>query len=342
MKVKQFSAEYISFLCAELRMILAGGISLDEALLMMAQEEKDNEASKVLTEIGDKIGSGHPLDEAFAQCGRFPRHMTDMIGIGYKSGRLEEVFGELSAYYDREYKLLRSIRSAVTYPAVLLAMMFCVVLILMIKILPVFKSVFDQLGSDMSAIAKALMNAGVFMGQNIVVVLVVIAVAVATLVVMAIKSKKAGRPTVFMTKKLAKKASAARFASAVSMAVSSGLSLNETFDVVASMDFDQETIVAIGKAQEQMKENYDFAEAVAASGLYSNIHTRMISMGYRSGNLDQVLAEVADIMNDDVNAELDALAGKVEPTLVVILSVIIGVILLSVMLPLMDIMSAIG
>ena len=65
-------------------------------------------------------------------------------------------------------------------------------------------------------------------------------------------------------------------------------------------------------------------------------------MGYRSGNLDQVLAEVADIMSEDVNAELDALAGKVEPTLVIILSVVIGIILLSVMLPLMDIMSAIG
>ena len=342
MKVKQFSAEYISFLCAELRMILAGGISLDEALLMMSQEEKDQTASRVLKELGEKISMGEPLNGVFSECGRFPRHMTDMIGIGYKSGRLEETFAELSAYYDREYKLLRNIKSAVTYPAVLLALMFCVVLVLMIKILPVFKSVFDQLGSSMSPVAQTLMNTGVIMGENIMVVFAVVVIAIAILAVLAVRSKKAGRPTVFMTKKLAKKASAARFASAISMAVSSGLSLDETFEVVGSMDFNQETLSAIEKAQENMRENYDFAEAVAASGLYSNIHTRMIAMGYRSGNLDDVLAEVADIMNDDVNAELDALSGKVEPTLVVILSIVIGVILLSVMLPLMDIMSAIG
>lgn len=342
MKVKQFSAEYISFLCAELKMILAGGISLDEALLMMADEEKDSEAAKVLREMGEKISMGEPLNEVFSECGRFPRHMTDMIGIGYRSGRLEEVFGELSGYYDREYRLKNSIKSAVTYPAVLIALMFCVVLVLMIKILPVFKSVFDQLGGGVSPLAGTLMKAGVLMGENLIVVLAVVAAVVAVLVAMTVKSRKAGRPTVFMTKSLAKKASAARFASAVSMAVSSGLSLDETFDVAASMDFDKETLDAIGRAQENMRENYDFAEALGASGLYSNIHTRMIAMGYRSGNLDQVLAEVADIMSEDVNAELDALAGKVEPTLVIILSVVIGIILLSVMLPLMDIMSAIG
>jgi type IV pilus assembly protein PilC len=342
MKKRQFSTEYISFLCAEIRLILKAGISLDEAFSMMAAEESNRETKKILEEISERIAMGDPLQDVFVETGRFPKHMTDMISMGYATGYLEEVFAQLAKYYDRETRLRENIKSAVTYPAVLMIMMVCVILILIIKVLPVFKSVFDQLGGSMSGLATVLMNIGVFLGNHVPAVLAVIVIIAAVFAAMVFKSRKKGNMTVFMTPRLQHMAGAARFAAALSMAASSGLSLDEAVNMAAEMDFDKVTKAAIVKAKASMEEGQSFAETMRETGLFSNTYNRMIALAYKSGNIDSVLEEIAERMDSTVNDELDALVGMIEPTMVIILSLITGAILLSVMLPLMGIMNAIG
>lgn len=342
MKKRQFSTEYISFLCAQIRLILKAGISLDEAFAMMASEETDRETKAALEEISNRIDLGDPLEDVLRESGRFPKHVSDMVAMGYSTGYLEEVFGQLAKYYDRETRLKASVRSAVTYPAVLLVMMVCVILILIVKVLPVFKSVFDQLGGSMSGLATGLMNVGVFLGNHVAAVVVVLVVLAAGFAALVVRSRKEGRMTVFMTGRLQRMAGAARFAAAMSMAVSSGLSLDEGVSMAAEMDFDKNTKAAILKARESMEQGLTFAETMKETGLFSSIYNRMIALGYQSGSIDTVLSEVSERMDQSVNDELDSMVAKIEPTMVIILSVITGAILLSVMLPLMGIMNVIG
>ena len=341
-KERHFSAEYISFLCSEIRLIVKSGIPLEEAFSIMAEEESDRETSQILSEIAKRIGEGDSLQDVFAESGKFPAHMIDMIEMGYSTGYLEEVFAQLAKYYDREARLRDSIRNAVMYPAVLLVMMLFVIFILIIKVLPVFKSVFDQLGGSMSGLAAALMNAGAFAGQHIIAAAAVIAVVIAACAALTVKRHREGRITVFMTDRLYRMEGSARFAAAMSMAVSSGLSIDEAVEMAVKMDFDKDTKAAILKIKESMDEGTEFADAMKESGLFSNIYNRMIGLGARSGSMDRVLEEVSERMDRAVSDELDSLVGKIEPTMVIILSVITGAILLSVMLPLMEIMNNIG
>lgn len=341
-KERHFSAEYISFLCSEIRLIVKSGIPLEEAFSIMAEEESDRETSQILSEIAKRIGEGDSLQDVFAGSDKFPAHMIDMIEMGYSTGYLEEVFAQLAKYYDREARLRDSIRNAVMYPAVLLVMMLFVIFILIIKVLPVFKSVFDQLGGSMSGLAAALMNAGAFAGQHIIAAAAVIAVVIAACAALTVKRHREGRITVFMTDRLHRMEGSARFAAAMSMAVSSGLSIDEAVEMAVKMDFDKDTKAAILKIKESMDEGTEFADAMKESGLFSNIYNRMIGLGARSGSMDRVLEEVSERMDRAVSDELDSLVGKIEPTMVIILSVITGAILLSVMLPLMEIMNNIG
>lgn len=341
-KERHFSAEYISFLCSEIRLIVKSGIPLEEAFSIMAEEKSDRETSQILSEIAKRIGEGDSLQDVFAESGKFPAHMIDMIEMGYSTGYLEEVFAQLAKYYDREARLRDSIRNAVMYPAVLLVMMLFVIFILIIKVLPVFKSVFDQLGGSMSGLAAALMNAGAFAGQHIIAAAAVIAVVIAACAALTVKRHREGRITVFMTDRLHRMEGSARFAAAMSMAVSSGLSIDEAVEMAVKMDFDKDTKAAILKIKESMDEGTEFADAMKESGLFSNIYNRMIGLGARSGSMDRVLEEVSERMDRAVSDELDSLVGKIEPTMVIILSVITGAILLSVMLPLMEIMNNIG
>lgn len=345
MKTKRnryFSAGYIAFLCSEIRLIVRSGIPLEEAFSIMAEEESDKETADVLRTIARRIGEGDSLRDVFEESGKFPAHMTDMITMGYSTGYLEEVFAQLAKYYDRETRLRDSIRNAVAYPAVLLVMMLFVIFILVIKVLPVFKSVFDQLGGSMSGLASGLMNVGVFIGDHAIAAAAVVAVIIAACAALTVKRHRDGRITVFMTNRMQRMEGSARFAAVMSMAVSSGLSIDEAVDMAVNMDFDRDTKAAIEKIKGSMDKGDEFAETLKDSGLFSNIYNRMIGLGAKSGNMDQVLEEVSERMDRAVSDELDALVGKIEPTIVIILSVVTGAILLSVMLPLMGIMNSIG
>ena len=100
-----------------------------------------------------------------------------MVEIGQKTGHLEDVFRSLAGYYERLEQLQKSIRNAVVYPSVLLVMMLFVVLVLLIKVLPIFQEVFQQLGAELSPVAQALMQLGQFLGRYGLVVLAVLVLA---------------------------------------------------------------------------------------------------------------------------------------------------------------------
>lgn len=109
--------------------------------------------------------------------GGFPVYVIEMVEIGQKTGHLEDVFRSLAGYYERLEQLQKSIRNAVVYPSVLLVMMLFVVLVLLIKVLPIFQEVFQQLGAELSPAAQALMQLGQFLGRYGLVVLAVLVLA---------------------------------------------------------------------------------------------------------------------------------------------------------------------
>lgn len=341
-KTKHFSAEYTAFLCTELRLIIKSGISLEEAFSIMADEETDNATAGVLRDISARLGAGDPLQEVLRDTGRFPEYMTDMVSVGYTTGYLEEVFAELADYYDRETRLRAAVRNAVAYPAVMLVMMLCVIVILIVKVMPTFESVFSQLGATMSAPARAFLAAGVFLGDHAAAAAAAVALIAAAAAALTVRSRRAGRLTVFMTGRLQRMAGSADLAAALFMTVASGFSLDEAVEMISRMKFDRATQASIEKIKISMHNGMTFAEAVQSAGVFSNIHNRMIAIGGISGSMDSVLREISEQLDRRVTDELSSLVGRIEPAIVIIMSVITGVILLSVMLPLMSIMNAIG
>lgn len=342
MKKRRFSAEYTAFLCTELKLTVRSGISLEEAFAVMADEEPDKAAAQTLKTIAERLAEGGELQEVLIQAECFPKHVTDMIGMGYSTGYMEEVLDQLAKYYDREARLKESIRNAAAYPAVLLVMMLFVIGVLVLKVLPMFKSVFDQLGGSMSGAASWLMNAGIFVGEHAVWAAALAVIAAAGFAAFTVKKHREGCLTVFMTRRMQKNAGSAGFAAVMSMAVSSGFSIEEAAEMASKMEFDAATSAAIADIKSSLEEGKTFSETVADAGIFPNMYNRMISLADRSGDLDTVLWEISERMDRTMNDELESLISKIEPALVITLSALTGVILISVMLPLMDIMSGIG
>ena len=154
------SANELSAFCAQLALITKAGIPAQEGISIMMEDAGDVRTRELMQSVLNKLEEGAPLHKALAQTGRFPKYMLDMVGIGERSGRLDEVLDSLSAYYERSQAISRSVKSAVTYPLIMIAIMAVIIGILIGSVLPVFNQVFQQLGSEMSSFAQGIMRFG--------------------------------------------------------------------------------------------------------------------------------------------------------------------------------------
>ena len=126
------------------------------------------------------------------------------------------------------------------------------------------------------------------------------------------------------------------------MMLSSGLDVDQSLDMAANLVDDIKTQEKISRMKQQMAQGASFAEALLETQLFSSVYARMITVGFKTGSADAVMKKIADRYEEEIDETISKLLGVLEPTLVAVLSVIVGMILLSVMLPLMGIMSSIG
>ena len=338
-KGKRFSSEDVSLFCSQVALILKSAIPLAGGIGAIKESVADDAAVKMIDALEKSVMQGIPFYEALRACGRFPDYMVNMIEIGEKAGKLDQVMESLAKYYDREDQLKKSIRSAVLYPFVLVVMMSVVIAVLVIKVLPVFNEVFRDLGSSMSQTARVVLDVSANVGIAALVILLVLIV----LFVAAGSRFFSNLCDRFGSKKgLAAKVASARFASVMAMMLSSGYSVDEALKLIPNIITNQTIRGKVARCGKLLEGGASFTAAIEEVGIFPGVYGRMVGIGNKTGNLDTVMQRMADLYEQEVDSSISRMVAVVEPVLVGILSVIIGAILLAVMLPLMGVMSSIG
>ncbi len=347
MSLRQLDGPYLSSFCMELSLCMKAGISLSEGIYMLATDETDAELKAMLDGLYKKMDEGSSLEDAMIEAGCFPKYVIEMVEIGTKTGRLEDVLKALSSYYRRQEEISRSIKNAVVYPFILMFMLLLVIGVLITKVLPIFNDVFNELGAEMSSVAVTIMNFGTGIAKYaaiilaVVVVLVIIGVVVASVPSLTLKFVNFWNK-ITAGRKVNKKIASARFASGMAMTLASGLDVDESLDMVEKITDNPAMLGRIQNCRQYMKDGDLFVDAISKADIFPSLYCRMLSIGFKTGTSDTVMEEIARRSEDEVNEDLESIINRVEPTLVIIMSVIVGVILLSVMLPLMSIMTSIG
>lgn len=348
MKRLRVPAQYLPIFCRELHQLVRTGIPLAEGLTMLREDETDPDTRSWLEALCRSTEEGLPLASALRETGAFPAYMTDMVSLAEETGRLEDVLLSLQRHYDRQLRMAADIRGAVAVPVTLFAVMVAVVVLLVTQVLPVFDRVFAQLGVRMGAVATGMMNAGAVLakaGTGLAVVLVILAAA--ALVVALVPSLREKFVTGFCRsfggRGILGQMAAARFASSMSMAVASGLSMEESVALSAKLcggarEIDEKT----ERCRKEIEEGGSPADALADSGLFSGRDCRLLKLAEQTGSLPDTLEDLAQRQEEESLRRIDRTVGAIEPAIVVITSALAGVILLSVMLPLMGLLSTIG
>ncbi len=342
------SNEYVSSFCLEMSLLLHAGIGLEDGVYLLIEDENDKKAKKLLGHLADSLAEGKTFSQAVRETGGFPKYVGDMIETGEQSGRLEQSFQALSEYYDRQVQLASQIRSALLYPLILMILMLVIIVVLLVKVLPIFNQVYEQLGGTMGGTAKVLLNLGNWIGDAMpVLCLIVGAVVVITVIAGCSRTVRGFAAGVYkrlfggfgITRRLGE----ARFASAMAMGMLSGLNTEEAFQTaMLFQDAVPKTRERYAKCLEMLESGEPMARCFRENQILDAAFCRILDLGAKSGMSDTAMEEISRRMDDRVQLEIERKVGKIEPTIVIITSILVGIILIAVMLPLINIMSSIG
>ena len=343
MEVGIMREKELAIFCTQVKMILKAGITLSEGVGMIAEDIEDDPLANHFKQIEKYLEEGRTLHDALKEEGSFPSYMVHMVEVGSLSGRMEEVMGALGHYYDREDQLRQSIRGAVFYPLLLCFMMFWVMLFLSIKVLPIFEKVFHSLGGSLVGLAYYFMQFGQLLSQYIYGVVGIMGIILLSFTLL-LKTQKG---TLFIKNlihrlKVTEKIAISRFVSALSLMLASGMDTEEALKIALVAIENKKIKIKGEKSMALMESGKGFIEALREGEFFSNLTIRKLSIGLRTGTLDEVMAQVANQYDEEVQEALTKLVSLIEPLLVGFLAVVIGSVLLSVMLPLMGIMASIG
>lgn len=344
--MKPFSNLELSSFCGQIALILKSGISPIEGLTIMLEDTTSPDEKEILTQLLVDMQETGSLHLALAATNIFPVYMLHMVEIGEETGTLDNVMESLKTHYDRENAIRKTLRNSVTYPMIMTGMMTVVVVILLVKVMPIFNQVFIQLGTEMTGFSRMLMNMGTALNRYSVLFIVILLVIAGMLFYgTRITSgrkffRKLGYHLSF-TKTIHEKIAACRFADGMALTLTSGLSPERSLELVTSLNEDSIFQQKIDCCQKELNEGKDLSEALLISKIFTGMYARMTSIGSKTGALDETMEEIAGLYQDEIDSQINNLLAILEPTLVVILSLIVGSILLSVMLPLIGIISGI-
>lgn len=311
----------------------------------MMEDASAEEEKKILEFILERMQETGNLYDSLSETELFPPYMLHMVEIGEETGTLDEVMEALSNHYDREDAIGKSIKNAVTYPMIMAGMMVAVIIVLLVKVMPIFNQVFVQLGTEMTGFSRMLMELGNAINRYSI-ALVALLIVIVALILYCTRTKngrsfsrRLGYHLNFI-RLVYEEIAACRFASGMALTLSSGLNPERSMELVSALNDDPLFQEKLQNCRKKVDEGIDLSKALHETGMFTGIYSRMASIGSKTGSMDQVMNRIAVLYQDDIDNRMNNALAVLEPTLVIALSLIVGVILLSVMLPLMGIMSS--
>lgn len=331
----------------QLGIMLKAGLSIVDALDSLKEETTNHNFADHISKIKFDIQGGTPLSEALSKHGSiFSDVYVNMVKAGEQSGKIEVVLNRLSAQMQKDYELTRKIKGALYYPAFVMVALVVVMALVMIVIIPQLKLIFDDAGVSLPVLTKGIIAISFFLKDFWIYLII----GVTVIFVALTRFNKTEQGKLFFDKliikipvigTLLKKTYASRFTRTFASLTSSGLPLIEVFNitskVVGNVIYEKE----IKKMAEEVKSGHSISATLKKSKLMPKMIGQLSSVGEKSGNVDEVFDTLANFFDRDIDSMTSNLSTLLEPILMVVMGVGIGLIVISVLQPIYGLVNAI-
>lgn len=344
---KKLTPDEASYFCGQLALVLNAGMSLADGIEILSEDIEDKKIMALCGSMHSDLIDNKSLSEAMENSGAFPEYAVKTARIGEMTGRLETVLRELSEYYESRAEMSRTVRSSVLHPLMLLVMMTAVIVVLITLVIPMFGEIFSQFDSSVGDTVQSTVELAYGVGTAMLIVLLVIIFICIVIALMSripsAKRRLANFVAVFpFTKRLSRRFSLSKIADAMSMMVASGIAPDEILENAAGLVDDKKLSQKLLDCRKRVLDGEYFADVIASAGIFPSMQARSLKIAYSSGSFELAWKKMADVCGEAAMDSATGLIAFIEPAIVIVLTTVIGAILLTVMIPLMNIMSVLG
>lgn len=344
---KYISDKELSTLCKQFSVLFVSDFTITEGVLMLSEQLSNRVLKKTLVEMHSFMMKGYTFAESISMYEHiFGKYLVSMATIGEKSGMLDEVFKELSDYFDREYLFKKKFKSSLTYPLILSFIMLFIIIVLILKVLPVFSNILNKYGTETNNITNMVLKTNTFVSEyafGIIVGIIVIAIAFMIYSRTDLGNRRLQKSAITLPifSYINKRIYAAKFMRSLAMLLHSGIDLVSSIELAMLVIDNKYLYDKYDVALENVKNGNKLSESFAEVDVFPDLYQNMIVIGESTGHLDQMLINTSNLIEDDIEDALNQIVIYVEPILIIILSAVICAVLLSVALPMVDIMKSI-
>jgi type IV pilus assembly protein PilC len=343
-------AKQLTTFTRQMSTLVNAGLPLMRALRVLQRQEKNLTLKEAVVSMAESIESGSTFAEALAAHPKiFDRLFVNMVKAGEVGGVLDVVLARLSEFQEKAEKIKGKVKSAMTYPVVVLVMALSILTFLMMFIVPKFADIFADLmgGKGMPPLTQFVMNASDTMVNRFPVVVIVI-VAFVFIVKLLAKTAK-GRYTIDLFKlhapvfgQLISKNSISRFTRTLGTLMSAGVPVLQALNIVKETVGNEVISNAVAMIHDAVKEGENMAPPIASSKVFPPMVVSMVEVGEETGALPDMLMKIADSYDDDVDNAVAAMTSIIEPLLIIFLAVVVGTIVIALFMPLVSIIGGLS
>lgn len=342
---KKLNFSEVSTFCREISSMLSAGISLVRAMNIITGRDLSPKLRYAFTELLSSIKKGIALSDSMELLGKsFPVMLINMIRAGEASGRLDETMEKMADYYEKEARLTKSIKGAMTYPIILASLTVVVTVVLMTFVVPLFADIFKEM--ELPAITRVVMGISNALTDNFVqIASAVLIICAAVYFIMQVESVRLSfdkfKLKIPVVGKLLKIIYTARFARTLASLYSSGLSIINALQISKDTIGNRYLASQFEDVVRSVRSGNSLAASLAAVVGFDKKLSETIAVGEETGQLDTLLISVADSYDYDSDMAIKRLMTMVEPVMIIILAVFVVIIMLSVLLPIFSMYSQI-
>lgn len=332
----------MAIFCRQFVSILRAGVPVSTVLAMLGQQTENKKLSAAIREMQADIEKGETLAGSMRKHGKiFSNMLVNMVAAGEESGNLEDSFRQMELYFEKTKRTKSAVIRAMIYPCILVVVMIVVLIVMMTRIVPMFLQTFEEMGTELPAITRGVMAvSNWFVDWWWLLAAILIALIVGGVFfnrtlrgrhffgLIARKAPVFGRLTV--------RSACATLCRTLSLLLASGLTLIESLDLAANNLSNIYFEEAVRTVRGLVSEGWTLAAALRETRIFPAMVTNLSGVGEETGDLQDMLAKVADYYDDEVEEATKRLLALLEPAIIIFMALFVVIIVLSIFLPMLS------
>lgn len=328
--------------CRQFSGILKAGVTLVQALKMLGEQTENVILTNIIKEVSDDIQKGSGLSQAMAKHGKhFPPILIHMVNAGEISGTLEESLDTVALQFEKQDKLRKKVKGAMTYPMIVLVVAVVVVAFLLTFVVPTFTTIFESSGADLPGITLVLIGLSGFLKNNLVVIILMVVIILASIKIYLNTDEGRYKFDRFklnipLIGPVQTKSVSASFARTLTTLMSSGVGVTEAIRITGQVVGNAYVIEKLNIIEQQVSEGKGLYGPVKQSNIFPPLLCNMLMLGEETGNLEDMLSKTANYFEEEVDDATAKLTSMLEPLIILFLAVIVAFIVIAIALPMFE------